>query len=70
MSRRSTAAPRNPKARFVTVPQLVELTGLHENTIRNHIKSGVIPSTMVGNRRLIPTSYLDNLEKRANARAL
>lgn len=55
--------------KFYSVPEFAEKTGLSANTVRSHIKNGVIYGTkLTGDRGkyLIPRSELQRLEGKEN----
>ncbi len=44
-----------------SVAEVAEMTGLSEVTVRKRVRLGLIPSTTVGDRRLIHASWVDSL---------
>jgi hypothetical protein len=55
--------------RFVSVAELMASTGLSRSSINRQMKAGNIPAVRVGNRILIPCSYLETLRTAAEATA-
>jgi predicted DNA-binding transcriptional regulator AlpA len=51
----------NIKPAVVSVQELASASGMSAATIWRHIASGLIPSTKVLGRRLIPYSYVERL---------
>jgi excisionase family DNA binding protein len=43
---------------FATVPQVAEILGYDERTVRKGIKDGSIPATQVGATARIPTAWI------------
>lgn len=52
-----------------SVAEVASMTGLSEVLIRKRVRLGLIPSTTVGDRRLIPSSWLDKLADEAEVSA-
>lgn len=44
-----------------SVAEVAAMTGLSEVLVRKRVRLGLIPSTTVGDRRLIPASWVDAL---------
>jgi len=57
--------PNQPQ--FLTVREAANRLRLHEITLRRLIGRGLVPSVKVGARRLIPSAYLDDIERNALA---
>ena len=54
---------------FLSVKDFVTATRLSLPTVTRKIKSKEIPCTRIGRKILIPSSYLKELEEKANASA-
>ncbi|WP_425270372.1 helix-turn-helix domain-containing protein [Gordonia alkanivorans] len=61
-------ATNNIQPRFATAQEIADLTGMAYSTVRSHIDKGIIPMVRVGGRKLVPLSYLDDLEEQARQR--
>lgn len=48
--------------RFYTIGEIALATGLSKVMIHRQVRDGGIPSTKVGQRRLIPTTWLRTLD--------
>jgi excisionase family DNA binding protein len=55
--------------RFFSIAELMVRTGLSRSSINRQIKAGNIPIVRIGNRILIPYSYLETLQTAAEAAA-
>jgi excisionase family DNA binding protein len=53
--------------RFVSIAELMASMGISRSSINRQIKAGAIPSVRIGNRILIPCSYLETLKATAEA---
>jgi excisionase family DNA binding protein len=51
--------------KFARRHELAELLGCHVCTVDRQIKNGSIPSVKIGNRVLIPRSFIDELDQLA-----
>ena len=66
----SGSGKKSPQAggtHFVSITELMLCTGLSRSSINRGIKAGKIPIVRIGNRILIPSSFLKNLEAVAEA---
>jgi excisionase family DNA binding protein len=52
---------------FLSIKEFILATRLSRPTVSRKIKSGEIPFTRIGARVLIPASFLEKLEKKADA---
>jgi excisionase family DNA binding protein len=52
---------------FITVSEFISATRISRPTVSRKIKTGEIPSTRIGTRILIPTSFLSELEDKARS---
>ena len=53
--------------RFLSVAELIVFTGLSRSSINRQIQKGKIPVVRIGNRILIPYSYLNTLQVTADS---
>lgn len=56
----STEINHLPRVTY-TVAEVASMTGLSQVLVRKRIRLGLIPSTKVGDRRLIPASWIASL---------
>lgn len=49
--------------RFLSIADFSEQTGLCKQTIKSHLKNGIIRYAKIANRVLIPASELDRIEQ-------
>jgi excisionase family DNA binding protein len=52
---------------FVTVSEFISATKISRPTVSRRIKAGEIPAVYLGNRVLIPASFLKELEDKARS---
>ena len=50
---------------FFSVSEIAKALGISLITAYRHVATGVIPSVLVGSRRLVPAAYLKSLESEA-----
>jgi len=53
------------KAIFISIRDFSSQTGISEESTSRGIRRGKIPSVKLGGRRLIPVSFLEDLERSA-----
>jgi excisionase family DNA binding protein len=53
------------KSLFLSVYEASQLLGISVPTINRHIKSGEVASTLLGGRRLVPRSFIEDLASKA-----
>ena len=56
-------------ATFFSIPEIAKALGISRITAYRHAAAGTIPSVKIGARRLVPASYLQSLEAKAQAAA-
>lgn len=53
--------------KFLSVAETAKVLGVSQLTLRSWIKQGLVPSTRVRKKILIPIEFLQDLERRAGA---
>ena len=46
---------------FLSVETVARIMGVHANTVHNWVRADVLPSTLVGGRRLFPRKFFEQL---------
>jgi excisionase family DNA binding protein len=50
-----------PNSLFISSREAADLLGISLPTLNRHLKSGEVPSTLLGGRRLVPRLFIEGL---------